>query len=62
MDNLFGTLPNDIDLDTDIFCLYSKARDLKAARHALGFLLVMYKDDKYLREESPVKGIKPKDF
>ena len=87
---------------TDIFYLYSKARDLKSARQVLNFLLATYKivsvthedctnamsipiedfedalvsacakkaeadyiisrDDKYLREKSPVKVIEPKDF
>jgi len=87
---------------TDIFYLYSKARDLKSARQVLDFLLATYKvvsvahedcinamsipiedfedalvsacakkvgadyvisrDDKYLRDNSPVKVIEPKDF
>ena len=87
---------------TDIFYLYSKARDLKSARQVLDFLLATYKvvsvthedcidamsipiedfedalvsacakkigadlfisrDDKYLRVNSPVKVIEPKDF
>jgi len=87
---------------TDIFYLYSKARDLKSARQALNFLLATYKvvsvshedcvnamsipiedfedalvsacakkvgadyiisrDDKYLRDHSPVKVVEPKDF
>ena len=87
---------------TDIFYLYSKARDLKSARQVLDFLLATYKvvsvthedcinamsipiedfedalvsvcaqkagadyiisrDDKYLRDNSPVKVIAPKDY
>ena len=87
---------------TDIFYLYSKARDLKSARQVLGFLLATYKvvsvshedcinamsipiedfedalvsacakkvgadyiisrDDMYLRDNSPVKVVEPKDF
>ena len=87
---------------TDIFYLYSKARDLKSARQVLNFLLATYKivsvthedcinamsipiedfedalvsacakkaeadyiisrDDKFLREKSPVKVVEPKDF
>jgi len=87
---------------TDIFYLYSKARDLKSARQVMNFLLATYKivsvthedcidamsipiedfedalvcacakkaeadyivtrDDKFLRENSPVEVIEPKDF
>ena len=87
---------------TDIFYLYSKARDLKSARQVLNFLLATYKivsvthedcidamsipidafedalvsvcakkaevdyiisrDNKFLREKSPVKVIEPKEF
>jgi predicted nucleic acid-binding protein len=87
---------------TDIFYLYSRARDVKSARQVLNFLLATYKivsvshedcisamsipiedfedalvsacakiaevdyiisrDDKFLREKSPVKVIEPKEF
>ena len=87
---------------TNIFNLYSKARDLTSARQVLDFLLATYKvvsvthedcinamsipiedfedalvstcatkvgadyiisrDDKYLRDNSPVKVVEPKDF
>jgi len=87
---------------TDIFYLYTKARDLKSARQVLGFLLATYKvvsvthedcinamsipiedfedalvsacakkagadyiisrDDKFLRDNSPVSVIEPKEF
>ena len=87
---------------TDIFYLYSKARDVKSARQVMNFLLATYKivsvthedcvnamsipiedfedalvsacakkaevdyiisrDEKFLRDNSPIKVIEPKDF
>ena len=87
---------------TDVFYLYSKARDVKSARQVMNFLLATYKivsvthedcvnamsipiedfedalvsacakkakadyiisrDEKFLRDNSPIKVIEPKDF
>jgi len=53
---------------SDIFYLYSKARDIKSANAALDFLLKTYSivsvthDEKFLTEDSPIKTISPSKF